>query len=230
MSALEPMTPRLGGLLVAVALAVVGCRADPGDPDYASHVGLRGVDAGMAMNGHDPYVAGERRLAFGLFYEGGASETVLVDGVSTHYYIFQIDGTARLTYQQETSDDRLEGALSDRIVLEGTPWWGGGIIWDTPRAVTGYTTVSVTLKSEDPGLSEVFLRLQSGTPARESSVALSAYGYAADGVWHSCDVPLADFVAAGFDPSAVRSPFIIGGTGGRSGESLLVDDVYWDAD
>ncbi len=228
MSPRRPTRPRaLGALLAAATLAAPGCRADPG---YSSHVGLRGVDAGVARNGHDPYVAGERRLAVGLFYEGGASETVPIDGVGTHYYIFQLEGSARLTYTQETSDDRLEGALSARLVLEGTPWWGGGIIWDMPRRLSGYTTVSVTAKSEDPGLSEVFLRLQSGTPAQETSVALSAYGYAADGAWHPCDVPLADLVAAGFDPSAVRSPFILGGAGGRSGESLLVDDVYWDAD
>jgi hypothetical protein len=214
-------------LLVTLAL-VAGCRADPGAPDYSSHADLRRptIDAGVDLRGPKPFVEGEERLALGLFYEGGASERVLIDGVGVHYYIFTLEGSGRLTYTQETSSDRVEGALSDRLVLEGTPWWGGGLIYDTPRDLSRWRVLAVSLRSSSPSLAALALRFQSGTPAREVSLDAREHGWAADGEWHSLRIPIAALEALGFDSRAVRAPFILGGTGGDSGESLLVDDLY----
>ncbi|MCK6546696.1 hypothetical protein L6R52_12670 [Myxococcota bacterium] len=218
-------------LLVALATLAftfaTGCRMDPGDPDYSSHVDL--VDRDTDPNddnlpGPNPYVPGEKRLMIGLFYEGGSSDQVLLNGQTTHYYIFVIQGSGQLTFTQESSDDRVEGRISDEVTLEGTPWWGGGIVWDQPADLSRWTRLYVSLKSSDPSFENMQLTMGSGT-----QVALSAkdYGFATDGEWHHLEIPLADFVAGGLDKSQVTEAFILGGDGGDRGAKLLVDALFF---
>lgn len=203
-----------------------GCRMDPGEPDYSGHVGLvkdKGGPADENLPGPDPYVPGEDRLMLGLFYEGGASERVLLNGQTTHYYIFVIQGSNALTYTQETDGDRVEGRLSDRIILNGTPWWGGGIVWDNPTDLSAWTQLHVSLKSSDPSFADFAITMGSGM---QYKVQASAYGYTNDGEWHSLVIPLQDFVAQGLNKATIKEPFILGADGGNSGDVLLVDDVF----
>ena len=58
-------------------------------------------------------------------------------------------------------------------------------------------------------------------------VLASAYGYVADGAWHTLAIPLVDFVADGLNLSAVSSPLNLTGPGGNAGDVLLLDNVYF---
>jgi hypothetical protein len=214
-------------MALALMLCAAGCRPDPGVPDYTQMQAL--LDGGSGpqgvLPGPNPYVPGNRRLAFGLFYEGGASETLLVDDASRHYYVF---GDTGPTYGQRASNDRVEGLRSDELSFVGNPWWGGGIIWDNPTDLSKWTTLHVSMASPDPGLAEIDLRLVhgDGTATQEAVLSAGLYGWKNDGAWHNLSIPLADFVAKGGNLAKVRGPFVIGGLGPKNGEKLLVDDMY----
>ncbi len=210
-------------------LLAAGCRPDPGTPDYTFMEGI--VDAGPAtedLAGPSPYVPGTPRLSLGLFYEGGASERLPLDA-TRHYYVFAIEGSSTLTYSQEVTSDRVEGRTADALRLAGTPWWGGGILYDTPEDFSRWTTLHVSLQSPDDGLAGLELRMQHGASAVSTvSVNASSYGWRPDGTWHHLAVPLADFTAGGLQLSAVRGALLLGGTGGKAGEQLVVDNLYVD--
>lgn len=215
-----------------VALLVTSaCRLDPGTPDYSGHVGLFEPDGDTEpVDGPDPYEPGEARLAFGLFYEGGFSDVIASNGTTINYFIFVIEGTSQLTYAQEPSDDRVEGVVSDQITLEGTPFWGGGFVWNEPIDISEWTTMYVSFKSSDPSFETFDLQVQSGAGAAATNLDPRDYGYVNDGEWHNLAIPVQDFVAAGFDPTQTRSPFILASPGGDAGDVLLVDNLYYTQD
>jgi hypothetical protein len=153
-----------------------------------------------------------------MFYEGSASEVVPIDGTTASYYIF-VAGN-ELTYDQTSDPDRVEGRQSDLITLAGTPWWGGGIIWEPARDLRPWTTLCLSLKSND--LNEVNVTVGSAT---EVPLPAGDYGFVDDGDWHNMAIPLADFETRGVDLSAIRVAFALGGVGG-AGARLLVDNVY----
>ncbi len=215
-----------GRLFVLVFVVVAACRPDPGVPDYSSHEGMRDVvDAGGPDLGPDPWVPGEPRAAFGLFYEGGATVTYAPDA-TRHYYIFP-NGDS---YEQVPDETHVEGVVSDRLTLTGLAWWGGGFVWDEPTDLSAFTTMRVSLLSEDPGFAQMDLKVLSGATgtAAEFAVKASAYGFVTDGEWHHLEIPLADFAAKGFNAAACRGPFVVAGVGGNSGESLLIDAMYFE--
>ncbi len=223
------------GILVLGLASPLACRIDPGTPDYSGHVGLVDrTDAGPSneLMGPDPYMPGDDRLGVGVFYEGGRSEDIAVNGTTTNYFIFIIDGTMDLTYEQRTSEDRLEGMFSDEIRLKGTPFWGGGVIWNEPINLSGWTTLNVSFKSSDESFAAFNLTLQSGIgdAVTPFDLAVTDYGYTNDGEWHSLNIPLQDFIDDGFDISQVRAPFIVGAGGGMAGHTLLVDNLYFTKD
>lgn len=225
-------------LTFAIALlALTGCRDPLGTPDYSDSPD-RTEDAGMRperLLGSDPYIPGQRRLNIGLFYEGDASQRFGLDAErlclrEPHtqplrcYFIFAMpDG--QLQYDQDTVDDRIEGVLSDRITLTGTPFWGGGVVWDAPTDLSAWTTLHLALKSSDPSFAEINISMQSGTDMVIAPVQPAAnYGWVNDGEWHTLDIPLADF--PNLDRQNIRSPLILGGTGSTADDELLVDEVY----
>jgi hypothetical protein len=228
---------RIAPLVAALlSLGLGGCRAPLDDPDYSGHVGLVS-DAGPEeepLAGTEPYLLGTDRLALGIFYEGQssrrfglASERECVRSPHARplrcYFIFTTDGA--LHYDQDTVADRVEGVLSDRFTLRGTPFWGGGIVWDTPTDLSAWDVLAVALKSSDPSFARVTISMQSGVDVLTAvSVEATDYGYAADGEWHVLRIPLADF--EGLDRLNVRAPFLLGGTGNTEGHQLLVDEVY----
>ncbi len=223
--------------LLAAFGGALGCRPEPPDVDYSSHEDLRRRAAGPEfLLGPNPFDPSRPRLGLGLFYEGLASSTVPVDGASNFYFIFDTagDGSGIFTYSQELASDRVEGTFSDRIVHAGQGFLGGGIVWYSARDVSRYEALHVSLKSSDGAFSTLAINLQSGRdrpvegpdPVTQVRVLASTYGFRTDGEWHSLRIPLADLEGLGFEPSRCRSPFILEAGGGRSGETLLVDDLY----
>lgn len=242
-----------GAVWLAAALALGGssCREDLGQPDYSSHAGLPrdgGPDV-ESLLGTDPFILGQRRANLGIFYEGGASETFPLNSeemcadndelpvefrsLLRCYFIFEIEREPEapnvLQYTQDTSTDRVEGTVSDRFRLTGTPFWGGGIIWDNATDLQFWNTLHVALKSSAPSFDDVQISMLSGPTGDAptgTAVPASDYGYTNDGEWHVLDIPLRDFTARGVDLTEVRAPFIIGGTGNIAGDALLVDELY----
>ena len=215
---------RRAGLACFIGL-LGSCLPDAGDPpDYTDHADLIPPVETLPVIAPDPFQPGDARLAVGLFYEGGRSETIPINGLTTNYFIFEG------SYQQQTSTDRLEGQTSDELTLNGTSFWGGGIIWSEPIDLSDWTTMYVGFKSSDPSFENFDLTLQSGVTSTDTVLDPVAYGYTNDGEWHFLQIPLQDAIDAGFDPSTVRSPFIIGAAGGVAGEVLLVDNLYFTND
>ena len=218
---------------LTLALAITACRPDPGAEDYASQEVFH-FDAGTPrpenyVEGPDPWVEGEPRLSLGLFYEGGASEAVTVDDIQAHFYIYE--GTFAVT---PVGNGQREGIQADAITHAGTPWWGGGIHFETPRDFSTWTTLRISLRATDAAFAEVALGLASGVEeaadAREVRVQATDYGYTNDGRWHDLVIPLADLTDKGLDLGAVRVALLLVGGAGTPGETLLVDALYLTAE
>jgi hypothetical protein len=191
--------------------------------------------SGCGVGGPDPWQPGEERLSVGVFYECGRSETILIDGVTTNYFTFVVDEnnpSETLTYQQGSSDDRLEGRISDEITLLDQPFWGGGVIWFAPIDLSAWTTMFVAFKSSDPSFARFDVTLQSGLGENPMGFSLDPrdYGYANDGEWHFLQIPLQDAIDRGWDPSVTRSPFIVAAPGVEPGDVLLIDNLYFTRD
>ena len=209
-------------LLMLTALWWGACHPDPGPPPYTDDEDFSGkVTPEEPLPGPDPYIQGDVRLSLGLFYEGGASEALAIDGVAANYYIYVLEGTTTLTYSQTDSNDRIEGLISDSIVHGGHGWWGGGIVLSQARDMSTWGVMYVHLKAEQ-GFAEVPIAMgdESGN---EVSVNATDYGYVNDGQWYQLAIPLSDF--EGLDFKSITLPFSMGGPGGQSGDILLVDNL-----
>ena len=227
---------RLGRLAALLAIGTtMGCAADIGTPNYEFMEGLVSPPVNPPPVPPNPFQAGDKRLFVGYFYEGGRSTSIPINTVTTNYFIFVTDEDnplATFTYSQTDTDDRVEGLIAIEISLLEQPFWGGGIIWDEPHDLSEWTTMYVSFKSSDPSFAGFDLTVQSGTgeDGQGFTVDVRNYGYENDGDWHNLRIPLQDFIDLGFDISAVRSPFIIGGAGGRPEDTLLIDDLYYTAE
>ena len=217
-------------------LFTVACRPDPGTPDYSSFAGI--TDSGVSngenneeLPGPRPFEPGDKRLSFGVFYEGSYSDLLEVDEMTRHYYIFQTETDPPvLTYDQEESGDRIEGRVSDVITLSGTPWFGGGIIWDLAEDLSAWTTLVVAARSDSSALDDFDISVQyeiaGSLTAKSAKVSASTYGYTNDGEWHVLEIPLQDFIDQGAQLGAIRSPFIFAKDGGNAGDQLALDSLF----
>jgi len=204
-----------------VALVAVGCRPEAGVPDYSSHRGLLDGSTAVSLPGPFPYVEGEPRLFLGIHYETGRSETITINDMDRRYDVFA-------GYELLPTNDRVEGTFSDRLIYTGPGFWGGGLAWDDPRDLGGWTTMHISLKSAAETFDDVAFTVayaDAGGARQEATVSASDYGYVNDGEWHSLVIPLEDF--AGADFTRVLSPLVMVGESGVSGEWLLIDDFYY---
>lgn len=173
------------------------------------------------LPGPDPWAAGDERLAFGLFYEGGASEVLLVDDETAFYYIY--DGT----YTSTTTDDRVQGFEADALELSGLGgYFGGGITLATPADLSAWTRMTLSVKSSDTVFEALDVRMVGG--GVQGSVRATDVGFATDGTWHTVHIPLADFASQGVDLSQVTEPLQLLGEATEAGAVLVVDNVYLD--
>ena len=210
--------------LVLLLLVLAACRSGLDDSDYESQesfdLAVTPVDGEEpGLPGPDPFEAGEQRLAVGAFYEGGSSELVEIDNATSHMYLY--DNTVSV----EEVEEPLEGRAAHRLVHAGGDWWGMGLHWSEPRDLSGWVSLHVSFRSES--LPEVEIGLNGASDDRHV-VRASDYGYAADGEWHTLQIPLADFAARGLDLSAVTSPLSLGGAKAEAGDFVLIDNLYFD--
>ena len=223
--------------LLAFSL-VGGCTPDLGTPDYSDQVGLREPVDPFPPVPPDPYQPGDDRLSVGYFYETGRSETIPINGVTTNYFIFVVDQNRpgqTLTGSQSDSSDRLEGLISIEFTTTDQPFWGAGILWGEATDLSEWTTMYVGFKSSDESFERFDLTLQSAAtlpnepPPDPRSVVLDPrnYGYTNDGQWHFLRIPLQDAIDLGWDPSNVRSPFIISALTAQAGDQMLIDNLYF---
>jgi hypothetical protein len=206
-------------------LWLASCHAAPGEPDRARlHTPEDFATDDAPLPGVDPFEAGEERLCFGVFHDGPCSAEMPVDGAGVHFYIYELRPGGPLTFQMVPDRDRVDGRVADRLLHGGHAWWGGGLHFDVPRDLSGWDDLHVSLRSRSEAFAEVEVSFGSGSGSR--AVNASAYGYAADGDWHSLVIPLADFADLSVDLRAVTDAVVLGGGAGLAGEALKVDGVF----
>ena len=208
---------------VSSPLNLTGPRGNAGDVLLLDNVYFTDENAGVVSVSSsdpliDPFQLGEQRLSIGVFYEGGKSDSVAINNEGTHLYLYEN------TVAIEASEDRLEGLIADGIIHGGNAWWGLGVHWDSPRDLSAWGTLYISFQST------TFAEIEIGMTGAEDDrhiVLASAYGYVADGMWHTLAIPLADFTGDGLNLSAVSSPLNLTGPGGNAGDVLLLDNVYF---
>ena len=234
-------------LLASLVMSLLGaCAPDPGplddsDPDAldeALGVGLPEEINPFPPVPPDPFEPGDERLYVGYFYEGGSSDSILINTVTTDYFVFAVDvdePVATRSFSESVSTDRAEGRFSYEITLNGSPFWAGGIVWFEPIDISAWTTMFVSFKSSDPSFANFVITLQSGEEEEPAGVTLDPrdYGYTNDGAWHFLEIPLQDAINRGWDPSTARSPFIFANRENEpneQGDVLLIDNLYFTKD
>ena len=195
---------------------LIACRPDLGAPAYPTPRGW-GEDTGSDfLPGPDPYVEGEARLSLGAFYESGYSDFDPLHNL----YIYSN------TFTISTSDERVEGTISDVWTHTGAAWWGGGLHWDSARDLSAWSTLNIDLMAPaEGGITTVDVALTGGSEGR---LGAAAYGFAADGAWHHLVISLADFASAGADLGQVTVPLVLVGEGGTKGDALFIDNLYFE--
>lgn len=204
-------------LVCVVSVLVLGCRPDPGDPDYPEVTPFVDTDDNGFLPGPDPFEEGDRRLSFGVFYEGASSDEIPIDDVSSHYYVYEG------SFTQDTDLDRLEGLQSDKLVVSASTFWGGGLHFDNRIDLSTWSTMHIALRSSDDAMNELELGIVGS--AGEVRAKPTDYGFAADGEWHVLDIPMTAFATAGLESTEVGL-LIISGTA-EPGTSVLFDDFYF---
>lgn len=193
---------------------LLACRPDPGTPTYPDpEPWVITDDADFYA---DPLEDGEERLGIGVFYEGEATETRVIDDTDTHFYIYSG------TFTDTKTDDRWEGYVADDLVNAGVGWWGGGVHWDTPYDLSGWDTLHVVARSATRA--DWNLGLTGGTEVR---IPVADYGFVADDAWYELEIPLADFEDGGADLTAVTVALLLVGESGSAGDTVTIDGVYF---
>ena len=170
------------------------------------------------LEGPDPYQDGELRLSLGAFYEGGYSEVVEINETDTHLYIWSNSMSIG------ESDDRIEGQLSDEILIGSLGWWGGGIYWDEPRDLSTWTHFNISVKSTSADVTEFEIGMGEGDNGLQEWVDLTTLGFQPDGEWHHISIEIPSTFAT-LDRTAMQMPMNMRGTGG-SGSQIWIDNVY----
>jgi hypothetical protein len=205
-------------LFLACAVAALACRPDPGTPNYPDPSPFIDTDDEDKLPGDTPWDGTTKRLSLSVFYEGGATDTILVDDESVHYYIYEG------SFTQQTTNERVEGYVSDRLTVSSSAFWGGGIHFDQARDLRGWGTLHAAVRSSSPAM-EAFAFGMVGS-AGEGRAPIASYGFVADDEWHVVRIPLADIAGqVGLDAVTVGllliSPTAVPGT------ALLIDDLYF---
>ena len=73
-----------------------------------------------------------------------------------------------------------EGLRADAILGQGSAWLGGGVTWDTPQDLSNWTTMHVSLWSENQDYNSLQIEFEAGAILR---VSIADYGFVADGEW-----------------------------------------------
>ena len=199
-------------------LAVLGCRPDLGAPSYPNVGDDTGTIDDGGLPGDVPWDGETPRLTYGAFYEGGYTDALIIDNAQINYYIYEN------SFAQLADDDHVEGFSADRLVVQNDSvgFWGGGVHFDglAPQDFSGWDTLHVALKSESVEMEAFELGMVSGTEGR---VAVSDYGFVADGEWHVVNIPLDDL---GITRDQVTVGLLLLSTTAVNDTTILIDDLY----
>lgn len=207
-------------LVLAVA-ASLACRPSPGEPDYPVIEPWQDTGDPNVLPGDNPWDGESPRLSLSVFYEGDASDLILVDDVEVNYFIYEG------SYSQTTTTERVEGRVADALTVSSSAFWGGGIHLNAPRDLSSWTTLHAALRSDDAAM-EAFQFGMVGS-AGEGRARIADYGFVADGEWHVVNIPLdAMTPAVGRDATTVAL-LLISATA-VPGTTLLIDDLYLTAE
>lgn len=204
-----------------LALAALACSPPLGEPNYPEIAPYTQNGDDEVLPGDDPWDGTSARLAFSAFYEGGATDEIVIDDESIHYYIYEN------SYRQEVTSERVEGRVADRITVTSDAFWGGGVHLDTPQDLSSWTTLHVALRSDDAAMESFQLGMVGSVGEGRANIV--DYGFVADGEWHVLDIPLADVQP---DPGfgSVSVALLLISAVAEPGTSLLIDDLYLTAE
>ncbi|MFK7928655.1 MAG: hypothetical protein AB8H79_10745 [Myxococcota bacterium] len=204
--------------IIAAAAVSAACRPLPeGDPVYPDVVPFEDTGDSGGLPGDTPYDGSTPRLSFGTFYEGEASDFLIVDDQAVNYFIYQ-------GYSQSTNSDRVEGFVSDELTLTADSWWGGAIQMaeGTTTDLSAWTTLHLAMRSDDESMEDFLLGF--GGTGGEVRVSPTDFGFVADGDWHVLNIPMSSFDTANLAEATI--PLLIIAEGGVAGTSVQIDDLY----
>lgn len=208
-------------ILTTTALFLSACHGTPGEPNYTElPEDFRGPGA-PEFKDPTPYLPGTERLSISIFYEGSYSKILILDDVQRHFYIYE--GTFNIA--DENAIVR-EGLRADAVISAGTPWWGGGVTWDTAEDLSEWTTMHVSLWSDNQAYEGTEIEIEGGGVTRRIPVA--DYGFVPDGTWYDLAIPMSDITETGVDISAITRPFVLAGDNAPMGATLVVDNLYYE--
>lgn len=218
------MRHRFSVLISAIGLA--GCNGDDGltdpPPNYGSDDTSGSVN-GIYQAGDDPYEEGELRAGIADFYEGPSSSSIAVDDVDVFFYVWEDTFSAIQNFEEPA-----EGLYSLEWFSKGRGWWGGGIHHTTGSFdISMYNTLHLAMRSSSAEMADITVGMVSVDSTSDATVQAADYGWTADGTWHTIEIPLADFEAAGAALTAIETPlFLVGENATTEGESIWFDDIY----
>ena len=194
----------------------MSCRPDSGPNDYASQEIIPDAAVPIELELEE----GEERFSFSVFYEGDFTEQVLIDDITSHFYIYESTFTL-----SSFSGDRTEGVSSDMITHLGGAWWGGGIHWDEAKDLSEWSTLHLSLQAKANQFTSLELAMNNSDTA-QFKINLVDHGWESNGNWQQLEIPLETLIEKGLDLTQVRAPFVLIGGSGEAGEKLLIDAVY----
>ena len=215
------MSNRIFKMVGIVSVFILsGCGEDLPDPNYPDFTDALAdlSETNTFVESPTPFVPGSKRLSIGIFYDGSYSDIILLNDTTTHFYIYEQTFDIKNEYQLVR-----EGLRADAIIGVGTPWLGGGVSWDEAKDLSAWTTMHVSLRSDNPQFNDLKLEIEAGRVLR---VELADYGFVADGEWHELSIPLDTFTERGADLTAVTRPFVLIGGSISVGTRLIVDNLY----
>ena len=215
------MSNRIFKMVGIVSVFILsGCGEDLPDPNYPDFTDALAdlAETTTFVESPTPFVPGSKRLSIGIFYDGAYSDIILLDDTTTHFYIYEQTFDIKNEYQLVR-----EGLRADAIIGVGTPWLGGGVSWDEAKDLSNWSTMHVSLRSDNPQFNDLKLEIEAGRVLR---VELADYGFVADGEWHELSIPLDTFTERGADLTAVTRPFVLIGGNISVGTRLIVDNLY----
>ncbi|MEO0592287.1 MAG: hypothetical protein AAFZ38_01800 [Myxococcota bacterium] len=223
---------------VVTTVFLIACRDDAPTPNYDAFAEIFDrATAGDAESipGPDPYLEGEERLVFVPYYDSeGFSDTISPGVAGIDSFIFTTEFGDQPTFDQDESTNRIEGSSAQLFTFTGQGgFWGTGYFSENrPLNLTGFETLVIGLQGGgDPSSAEVEISMGSGPPGDDrvlASVNASDYGYLNNTEWQLLLIPLQDFIDRGVDPFGITVPLQLVNTTTFQGDTLLVDNVYFD--
>ena len=148
---------------------------------------------------------------------------IAVDDVDVFFYVWEDTFSAIQNFEEPA-----EGLYSLEWFSKGRGWWGGGIHHTTGSFdISMYNTLHLAMRSSSAEMADITVGMVSVDSTSDATVQAADYGWTADGTWHTIEIPLADFEAAGAELTAIETPlFLVGENATTEGESIWFDDIY----